>query len=119
MGASARFLEVTKRQQDLFALPAPIRVETPAARRTDPVTSHQAAETLTRTGERAHLQHLTAAAVRQYPGRTSQELAALTKIDRYTLARRLPECETAKTVRRGEPRECTITKRNALTWWPA
>lgn len=118
MGASARFMEVTKRQADLFAAPSPRRVETPIARATDPESSHMAAEEITKSGARAHQQHQTAAAVKQYPGRTSQELAEATGIDRYTLARRLSECETAKSVRRGQMRSCWITGRKALTWWP-
>lgn len=106
-------------QQDLFAPQPPRRVETPAARRTDPETSHAAAEVITKSGERAHQQHQTAAAVKRHPGHTSQELSELTGIDRYTLARRLPECETAGSAKRGAVTECTVTKRKALTWWPA
>lgn len=102
---------------DLFAMP-PRRVETPIARKSDPVSSHLAAAEITASGTRAHQQAQTIAAVRAYPGRTSQELAELTQIDRYTLARRLPECVTAGAVRKGEQRACSVTGRLALTWWP-
>lgn len=95
----------------------PRRVETPAARRTDPVTSHLAAEQHTRSGARGHQQAQAIAAVRQWPGHTSFELAMLSGIDRYTLARRLPECETAGAVKRGAITECTVTRKKALTWW--
>lgn len=102
---------------DLFAIPVR-RVETPIARKTDPTSSHLAAAEITASGARAHQQAQTIAAVRAYPGRTSQELAELTQIDRYTLARRLPECVTAGAVRKGEQRPCGVTDRLALTWWP-
>lgn len=102
---------------DLFAMPQR-RVETPIARRADPASSHLAAAEVTDSGTRAHQQAQTIAAVRAYPGRTSQELAELTQIDRYTLARRLPECVTAGAVRKGEQRACNVTGRLALTWWP-
>lgn len=41
-----------------------------------------------------------------------------TNIDRYVLARRLPECVTGNTVRKGAMKTCSITGRQALTWWP-
>ena len=94
------------------------RIETPAARRTDPETSHEAAEIHTRSGKRAHQQHQTVAAVRAFPGKTSFELAMATGLDRFMLPRRLSECETAGLVKRGVAVECTVTRRKALTWWP-
>lgn len=93
-------------QLDLFDQPRPRAVAMPAARRTDPESSHQAAEIHTLSGKRAHQQDQAAAAVRQFPGRTSFELALCTDLDRYMLARRLPECETAGRVRRGPMRAC-------------
>lgn len=106
-------------QLDLFAEHRPRAVATPAARRTDPESSHQAAQIHTLSGKRAHQQDQAAAAVRKFPGRTSFELATCTGIDRYTLARRLPECETGGSVRRGTQRACTVTGRLAMEWMPA
>lgn len=95
------------------------RVATPAARNSDPVTSHLAAEEITASGVRFSQQRQVADAVRRHPGHTSQELAELTGLERYMLARRLSECETAGTVKRGEPKRCSVTGRQALTWWLA
>lgn len=95
------------------------RVETPAFRRTDPDTSRLAAEEITASGKRSHQQAQCAAAVRQFPGHTSFELAMLTDLERYMLGRRLSECETAGTVKRGAPKYCDVTGRLAMTWWPA
>lgn len=100
-----------------FARP-PRRVETPAARRSDPESSHLAAEEITRSGRRGQQQAQAIAAVRAFPGCTSFELAMRTDIDRYILARRLPECVTAGAVRKGEQRTCSVTGRQALTWYP-
>ena len=106
-------------QDDLFAMPLKRRVETPAARRTDPATSHQAAAQHTRSGARGRQRAQTAAAVQEWPGQTSSELAKLSGIDRYTLARRLSECETGGEVSRGAIKTCAVTGKKALTWWVA
>ena len=94
------------------------RVHTPASRRTDPESSHAAALHITRTGKRGAQQDQAAAAVRHYPAHTSFELALLTELDRYMLARRASECEAAGRIRRGELRRCSVSGRTALTWWP-
>ena len=59
------------------------------------------------------------AEVRAFPGRTSFELALATDLDRYMLARRLPECETGRAVKRGEPKRCSVTGKLAMTWYAA
>jgi len=101
-------------QLTLFDQPSHRIIATPAARRTDPESSHRVAEQHTRSGRRASQQDQAHAAVRAAPGRTSFELA----LDRYMLARRLPECETAGRVRRSTMRICTVTGRLAMTWVP-
>lgn len=90
----------------------------PIARETDPETSHLAAEEVTTSGRRAVQQHAVLAAVMAQPGLTSRELAQAAGMDRYVVARRLPELEAAKRVRKGEARECRVSKRQAVTWWP-
>lgn len=94
-------------------------VATPAARAADPETSHQAAEHVDATGARAAQQQLATKAVRLYPGLTSLELGSRTSLCRFLLARRLPECETGKAVKRGQARRCSVSGRMAATWWPA
>lgn len=90
----------------------------PIARASDPATSHLAAEHITQSGMRSRQQHAVLALLKLYPGRTSQELARY-GIDRYALARRLPELESAGLARKGDARRCDISGRQALTWWPA
>jgi hypothetical protein len=93
--------------------------DTPAARNSDPMTSHLAADHITATGARAAQQQLATKAVEQYPGFTSLEIAKRSTLCRFMLARRLPECEHALTVRRGQARRCSESGRMAVTWWPA
>ncbi len=94
------------------------RIETPAARATDPSSSHDAAEHVTATGLRAQQQALTIAAIRAFPGLTMQELSERTGICRFQLGRRVSECETAGAVRRMPKRKCSVTGRLAEPWWP-
>jgi hypothetical protein len=100
------------------ARPAARRIETPAARATDPETSHEAAEHVTRTGVRAEQQAKCFAAIRTFPGHTMQELGELTGICRFELGRRVSECERAGLVRRLPKRTCTVTGRSAEPWAP-
>lgn len=94
-------------------------VHTPASRRDDPSTSHDAERHINETGLRAHQQRQVAAAVRQWPGSTSYELSEHMHADRVMPARRLRELVTAGAVVEGPKRECTISHRKAITWLPA
>lgn len=103
---------------DLFAAPAvQPDVRTPAARATDPETSHLAAEIMTKSGVRAHQQRQVLSALREWPGRTSAELASNAGMDRYAVARRLPELVPLFAFRGGS-RACAVSGRPAVTWWP-
>jgi hypothetical protein len=92
--------------------------DSPIARKSDPISSKLAATEITANGTREAQQGYTVAAVRAFPGRTSQELADAARHDRYTLARRLPEVERLSLVHRGPTRRCSITGKTALTWFP-
>jgi hypothetical protein len=91
----------------------------PKARRTDPVTSHEAAEFAEASGTIGHQQEIVEALVRKHPGNTSAELAwseDAKGLDRYAIARRLPELERLGLVRKGEARICSESGRRAVTW---
>jgi len=92
------------------------KVMTPASRRTDPSTSYDAERCHNRSGERIRQQEIALQLVRLYPSRTSDELAEFGSLNRYQLARRLPELVTAGAVEKGEPRKSFKTGRKALTW---
>jgi predicted ArsR family transcriptional regulator len=88
----------------------------PLARRTDPESSHIAARRMVESGAQGDQQQITLVLVRKYPNRTSDELAALGSLDRYQLARRLPELERSGLVERGAMRKSDTTGRPACTW---
>lgn len=88
------------------------------ARATDPGTSHEAASYLVASGMQRDQQSTAAAAVQQHPGLTSMKLADVTGLDRYMLARRLPELLKTKQVWRGPAMPCPVSGRSACTWWP-
>ena len=89
---------------------------TPAARNTDPVSSHLAAEEVTVKGTRGRQQRVVLWAVAANPGRTSRELASICDLDRYQVARRLPELENAGLLEKGPMRRCSAGRREAVTW---
>jgi hypothetical protein len=95
-----------------------VNIQTPAARSTDPNSSHDAERHINQSGVRARQQNMAAQAVKIYAGMTSLEIAEKATLCRYMLARRLPECETAGQVYRGQERRCRVSGRMAGTWWP-
>ncbi|MFK3846633.1 winged helix-turn-helix domain-containing protein [Stenotrophomonas sp. NPDC078853] len=88
------------------------------ARATDPGTSHEAARHFVASGLQAAQHASTAAAVKIHPGLTSNELSKRSSLDRYMLARRLPELLEAGAVWRGPKKPCEVSGRSACTWWP-
>jgi hypothetical protein len=73
---------------------------------------------MVKSGKASQQQDTTVSVVTAQPGMTSHELARHCTLDRYQLARRLPEVEGAGRVIRGEARKCSITGHKAATWWP-
>ena len=102
-----------------FLSPAP---RFPRARRDDPVSSHRAAAQVERTGSADAQRVLALNAVKTWPGRTSHELAHQMRMDRYAMARRLPELKRDNLARREDPtpetRPCAITSKRVCRWWP-
>jgi hypothetical protein len=86
------------------------------ARKSDPKPSHLAAGGITRSGRREGQCLAVLALVRKYPCSTSLELASNSNLDRYVIARRLPELEKAGYIARRNVRECSVGKRPATTW---
>ncbi|MCH8505984.1 MAG: MarR family transcriptional regulator [Ectothiorhodospiraceae bacterium] len=91
--------------------------ETPASRRTDPESSHAAAEHVTAVGLRARQQRLVMRGFVRFPGMTTRELAARMNVCRYVVARRASELVPGY-LEQGPQRRCTVTGRLAITWRP-
>lgn len=105
------------RQEFIFDRPLR-RIETPAARATDDVTSHIAADIHTASGKRHSNMAAVVDLVRANPGRTSAELGDLSDLTRHEVARRLPEALTAGAVFKGPKRRCMTNGSLATSWWP-
>lgn len=94
--------------------PAPTGEQRASARRTDPESSHIAAAQHESKGKAKANRVLVESYVYRWPGRTSKELAAIAgvELDRWEIARRLPEVEAEGTIERRQ--EGT----KELTWHP-
>lgn len=88
------------------------------ARTTDDVTSHEAAARMVASGLLNKQCREVLAALRKYPGRTSAELARDSGLERYKVARRLPDLRDQGFARKGGSRKCTHGQYRAVTWWP-
>jgi hypothetical protein len=91
---------------------------TPAARRHDPVSSHDAANEHTDSGRRERHVSIVVEQVWMHPGLTSAELTPHTGLERHEVARRLLDAEENLQVMRGDLRRCSVSGRLAITWWP-
>ncbi len=88
----------------------------PAARSTDPASSHQAAARARRSTKTARLWANLLLELEARPGRTSRELAEAMRVDRVEVARRLPELRAAGHVVNGDQRTCRVAGTRAITW---
>lgn len=105
---------------DLPAVAPPIEARAALA---DPVTSHEAADRMTRSGRARANAAAVLALMRENPGLTSRELSELPAcppgIDRHECARRCPDLERAGAARKGPARLCRSSGTRAVTWFAA
>lgn len=106
-------------QLDLLPSGAP---RFPRARRTDAISSHQAAAVMESTGAGEAQMQRVLAGPRRFPGSTSHELSRSIDMDRYAIARRLPELERRCLVRKAEPAAhtvpCQVSGKKVCRWYP-
>jgi len=96
----------------LFMRPIP-------ARKTDPFTSQIGAGEAILSGRISKQERAVLAALKQFPGSTSGELAQAMRADRYLPSRRLPSLEGQGYVRRGIlKRRCAVTNMLCIVWFP-
>jgi len=88
----------------------------PVARTSDPVTSWAAGEEFHASGKaKDHYRMILVTLGRLFPY-TSAELARWCPLDRFQVARRLPEMERKGWVDRTDPIECPVLKRKCVGW---
>jgi hypothetical protein len=97
-------------------------IQTQAARNSDPITSHMAADDVTVTGKRQSHIRILSEVVANNPGMTSAEIAFMISdkhpdINRHEVARRLADAKGC-TLRQGVSRKCRQSRRMCITWWP-
>jgi len=91
------------------------------ARNTDPVSSHEAADDLQKSGKHVLQKNTVLKALKDYESQygqmaTSAELAARFKLDRHMVGKRLPDLEKEwKVIRRGMKR-CSVGGKKATAW---
>ena len=92
----------------------------PRARSTDARSSHEAAARLERSGADRLQAERVLAALKKYPNSTSRELAQSARLDRYEVARRLPELHAEHKVGRYEPSSitapCAVSGKRVIRW---
>ncbi len=93
------------------------QLEIPMARANDPASSFEAADHMVVSGKRGEQLGAVLDVVTANPGHTSLELTLHCELDRYQIARRLPELEEMELVRRGDVRKCDVGTRTGVTWW--
>lgn len=86
----------------------------PLARSSDPDTSHQAAARVHEFGDKHH--GIIAVCLRQHGSLTADQIAALTRLDKYQVCRRLPEMERAGMVEPTGETRTTTSGRQARCW---
>ena len=88
------------------------------SRRTDPITSHQAAHEAESSGRAASQRAICLARVKSHPGQTAAEIAIAAGLERHVPSRRLPELRYQGLIVNGESRICEATGRRSMTWYP-
>lgn len=87
----------------------------PGARRTDPNSSHIAADRVHGENIAQRQRDEVLAMLKRWPGSTSKELASLSGLDRHLCGRRLPELEAGGYVNAtGRAPDA----KHELRWWP-
>lgn len=92
--------------------------EVPAARETDPLTSHAAIKATTESGKRTTHQRRVLDCVTRLPGLTFHEIAVQVGLNEHATMKRLGDLKGSRPplVRHGEAR--VVNGRPCVTWWP-
>lgn len=100
-----------------------LNIQTPIARRTDPLASHVAEQAMNKSGKRKTQMDRALDLVTRFPNRTASELAdasnaTATPMTQLQLVRRLADLNDAKLVERTDKkiRKCNVTGAMAHTW---
>lgn len=93
-----------------------MRRVTSLARCSDPSSSRAAAAEVVSSGRRQKQMDVVLSLLAKRTNVTSAELAYHCGLDRYMVARRLPDLESLGLVKRGAMRRCSVGERRCVTW---
>lgn len=91
--------------------------DTPAARNTDPDSSHAAARAVRLNGSRASIQQRALEIVQKLPGLTVVEIAVQLGLQSHTVGRRLSDLFQAERIKKGTE-DRYVDGLPYTTWWP-
>jgi len=90
----------------------------PLSHRNDSLGSYQSGERMLKFGKLRGQTQAVYNALKSHPNKTSAELARLSDLDRYMVARRLPVLASRGLAERGPERLCSICRCQCFTWRP-
>jgi len=89
------------------------------ARNSDPETSHQAEQHMNESGGRQSMISKVAEMVAEHQDKTGRELAKIYNYpDTSVVLKRISDAHNRGLIRSTETRKCTVTGRQARTWFP-
>ena len=104
------------RRASLRNIHGPLFDPPPAARKTDPDTSHRAEWEHTASGARSTHLRMILEKIRVAPGLTCRELAYELPLDAYEISKRLSDLSGAEQIAVNGTRRCRFSNRPARTW---
>lgn len=102
---------------DAYRTGTPTRPPKALSRASDPLSSHEAADTLAESGQLGRMMRVTLEMLMAYPGRTVRELETRAGVENGVYRKRLNDLRVASMARTGDPRRCRVTGRTVATWW--
>lgn len=88
----------------------------PAARNSDPITSHLSDREISESGQRLTRARLFAELVSQFEGHTSNEIAHKFGLCRYEAGKRLSDARGMNLVVNGDNKKCDVSGKLAMVW---
>lgn len=92
------------------------KFDQPLSHRGDPVSSYKAGNRALRSRKIRGQTQAVLEALKRHPNTTSAELARLADLDRYAVARRLPNLAHRGLAERGPERMCSVCRCPCVTW---
>jgi len=90
----------------------------PVSRPSDPDTSHEAEETINKTGSRITQCNTIFLVLKSSPGKLAGEIADSTGLGMHVTSRRLADLKNRGLIFQGQPRTYFQTGRKQVSWWP-